>query len=141
MTKRVALAWGLLLLNAGCAHGALVQTSPDVPQMANSAGERPLEADVLRSLLTDVTVTPVQSADVITDHPPGELFLSGGSYERIVGRARRYGRFDIRGNSVCVRGDNFSEQCRQVLALPNGTYLFIDTSDDSEMSVNITPYR
>jgi hypothetical protein len=107
--------------------------------IAIEKGQRTLDAAALRALLSNVNVTPVQPIGVVTDHPSGEVFLSEGLYVRIIGRTRVYGSYDIRDHQVCVRGEDFERQCRQVIALANDTYSLADLSDESTMVVKITP--
>lgn len=141
MTKRFALALGLLFLNAGCAHSAEAQTFPDASHETNVANQLPLEADALRDLLAEAYVTPVRPPDVLISHPPGEVFRSQGVYERIVGRQSIEGTFYLRDNTFCVRGEGIPLQCRQIIALRDDTYSLMDVSDGTMTLVTITPLR
>lgn len=107
----------------------------------HEADERPLSEDALRELLRNVYVAPVQHADVIASHPPGEIFMSDGIYQRILGRPKVEGTFEIRGNEVCVQVASSNRLCRQVIAHANGTYSLIGPTDGSVVLATITPLR
>src|SRR4051794_38332354 len=102
------------------------------------AGQRPLTADALRTLFSDIYVTAVQDPNVIVGDGPGEIFRSNGVYERIAGRTGVEGTFRIKGEFVCVQGPDFHSQCRQVIPRGNYTYSFIDRPGGSTKSVTIT---
>ena len=105
------------------------------------SARRPLEDDVLRALFSDASVAPVPLSRVNQSHPPGELFESRGTYVRVVGRRRSYGTFHIRSNMVCVQGEEFVQQCRQVVANEDGTYTLIDAADGALMRVTIEQHQ
>jgi hypothetical protein len=136
----------LLHLSLFCSvAGAGACISPVQPTTQNitidsDTGQRPLEADALRTLLSDAYVTPVQPADVFIDHPPGEIFRSNGDYMRIPNRTREYGTFEIRGNLVCVQGVGIPTLCRHVIPRTNGTYSLTDPSNGSTTLVTIAPH-
>lgn len=134
-----------ILIFTGCvsvndASVAQVRAPSAEMRLATGAEQRPLEADALRTLFSGAYVTPVQAADIIIDHPPGEIFRSDGVYQRIVGRTRLYGTFDVRGNLVCVQGDGFRQQCRQVIPLGNDRYSLVDVSNGSTVIVSIASH-
>src|SRR3954465_12566037 len=85
-------------------------------------GQRPLNADALRTLFSDVYVTAAQDPDVIVGDGPGEAFRSNRVYERIAGRTRVEGTFRIKGEFACVEGPDFRSQCRQVIPRGNNIY-------------------
>lgn len=101
----------------------------------------PLDSDALRTLLSNAYVTPARPADVIMDHPPGEIFRADGDYVRIPNRTRQYGTFDIQGNLVCVQGADFPRLCRQVISHRDGIYSFVNPSNVSTMLATITPHH
>ena len=107
--------------------------------MTDGHTQRSLEDEALRALLSDAYVTPVQPADVIIDHPPGEIFRADGIHLRIVSRTRIEGRFEIRQGAVCVWGPNFERRCRRVVFNRNGTYTFTDIASGSSQTLVVTP--
>jgi hypothetical protein len=121
---------GRLLMANADAEGDVLELIPEF-----------LKDDALRTLFSDAYVTPVQYPDVIRSHPPGEIFMSDGSYIRVGNRTRMYGTFNVRGNLVCVQGDGFRQQCRQVESMGNGTYSLTDISNRSSVQVTITPHK
>ena len=127
------------LTTAEAEHGPTAAASGMNASSAPNLAQRPLDADALRALLSDVYVTEVLEAGVIVDHPPGEVFMSDGRYMRILTRTRQYGTFDIRDNLVCIKGQGFVERCRRVVFLGNGTYALVDAPGGQSVQVTITP--
>lgn len=107
------------------------------PSPSNLNARAPLDAAALRTLLSDVYVTPVRPADMMVSHPPGEIFLSDGVYQRILGRTRVEGTFEIESTLVCVQGPDFRQQCRQITPSENNTYLLVDEEDRFTLPVTI----
>jgi hypothetical protein len=131
---------GKLLMAAVNGTGSVVELIPE-PPIPDGLDRRPLGTSALRALLSDVYVTLVQPAGVIVSHPWGEIFRADGSYVQIPSRVRLFGRFEIRGNRVCVEGDGFVRLCRRVIPSGRGTYSFVNSSDGSTMLMTVTPHR
>ena len=106
---------------------------------ASSAAAQPLSGDALRALLSDVYVTLPRSDGVMVSHPKGEVFRSNGAYQRIVGRPRFQGTFEIVGNRVCVQGADVPRRCRRIIAMGEDRYSFVDDADGSAEIMTISP--
>jgi hypothetical protein len=95
--------------------------------------------DALRILLNDVSVTDIRTAR--GDDGPSEIFRASGTHQRIGGRGvSNEALYEIRGDTVCVRGDGAS-RCRRVRANGDGTWTFINTADGTSAVVTVTPLR
>lgn len=117
------------------------QVSSQGALMANENVLRPLKTDALQTLLSNVNINRVQPPGIITSHLPGEIFRADGLYVRIVGRTRIYGTFNLQDDLVCIQGDGFQRQCRQLFARRDGTYTLLDIAKGTTTLVNITPHR
>lgn len=135
-----------ILIISACADtpvgsiGANAKRAGEESHIPNESDQRPLRASALRALLSDVNVLPAQPPREMMSHPPGEIFRADGSYVQFE-RTRMFGRFDIRGRSVCVQGDGFPRICRHVVPRGGNTYLFVNSSDGSSILMTITPHQ
>jgi hypothetical protein len=150
--RDVLLAVATLGLSTGAAEiparpaGGTGSLRTNYESTGSGSRARPLEGRALRALLSDAFVAPVQAGGITTSHPPGEMFRADGSYIRIVGRTRLFGRFAIHGALVCVRAEaveplhqgrplaepgqhrlsGFPRLCRRVVPRGEGIYAFVN---------------
>lgn len=108
---------------------------------ASATVRQPLQKEALRALLSNAYVEPVRPADgSIVSNWPGEVFKSDGIYVRLRNRSRLFGTYEIKGNSVCVRGKQIKRQCRRVIQNVKNTYSSVDTDDAAQVVVSIRPH-
>lgn len=135
----ITVLLSVMLLTPGACAVPEAQSASTV--VTGEAPQRPLARDALRALLSGVYVTRVRPSEMLVSHPPGEIFLADGVYQRVVGRTSVEGRFEIEGAAVCVEGADFPRRCRQVIPRGKQTYSFVDQADGSAELVTITPLR
>jgi len=129
----ITVASGAVLIS-GCA-----------PVGATSAGmPTPLDGDALRRLFLNgynTYLTPVRSAEVLIDHPSGELFRPNGTYSRRSGRFGPDGWYSIEGDRLCVTGDSIPKQCRKLIPQGRKTYVLVDVADGSRAVMELSQQK
>lgn len=123
------LRWSSLFLACGavlvaCAHNG--QTLSD---------------RAIRHFLPGKQLIPVIPPDVVVSHPTIEVFGADGSYDRRHRGMITSGSYTIIENSVCVRVQGADHGCRRVMALPDGSYMLINTSSGRATKVRAEPLR
>lgn len=108
-----------------------------IGQEADAPMLRPLSQVELRSLLKNVIVTTLHPD--LYDGDSVERFRADGTYIRYGDRARRYGRFIIRGSMVWVRVESENgELCRGVFADRDGLLFTMATGAGNDRPARIS---
>jgi hypothetical protein len=135
--RRRARLSPLLLLAAASACAAPSAGSREAA--ATDPAGRAVTGDALRKLLSDAYVVASHRIGVKESHSSGEVFRANGGYERITGRTRLRGMFEIENDAVCLYGGDLERHCRKVRQLGPDTYLFINISGGSTAVLAVTP--